>query len=156
MEDRRWWQIEYKEDKAWVRSDLVDAHWEEEQIIPVVSDIPPGLQEPGTGEDKSQGSTIRFKFVWYRDLREGESVDLRAKPINGSDWLEYPETRKEIVAGGGEIRQIEDGVYWFEVNMKFPQLPEGVALWKVAIVEGTKEGPLQLSPWSEERRIVIK
>jgi hypothetical protein len=113
----------------------------------------PVLKEPRAGAEMPFGRVVRFKFVWSRELGPNERVMLYIRSIEHIGEFAWGASKEDILHGGGRIYNVEEGVL-YEINAGFGNVPQGKAVWKVAIVLDTLTQKRQISPWSEERPIV--
>jgi hypothetical protein len=111
------------------------------------------LVEPRNGARFSD--RVRYKFTWIRRLEPDERVSIYVRTADRSDFFEWRASEADILGGGGAIHEQEDRVL-YEVNSGFGSLPRGRVSWRVAIFYDTPDETRQVSPWSRERRIVIR
>jgi hypothetical protein len=115
----------------------------------------PVLKEPRAGAEMPSGRVVRFKFVWSRELGPNERVMLYIRSVEHAGEFAWGASREDILNGGGSISSVNEGVL-YEINSGFGSVPNGRAVWRVAIILDTLTEKRQISPWSEERPIVKK
>ena len=169
----RWLQVSKDGQVAWILAELLEATGAVDQA-PVVTDIlplptprptriprptrtpsvpQPVLIEPAGGARFSD--KVRFKFSWFRRLQQDERVALSVRTGDRSGQFDWWVSEADILNGGGAIHEEADRVV-YEVNSGFGSLPPGRAFWRVAVFLDTPDEKRQVSPWSRERRIMIR
>lgn len=162
-----WWQVNYNGEIVWVLAELVNVPHGAD-AVPVALSVPatptftptptptplpaPVLVEPDSGA--SFVDKVRFKFTWDRRLQSDEKFSIYAQSVDGSKSSDWWVGEDDIIAGGGSIYELEDGVR-YEVESGIGTLPQGEAFWKVAAYPFPPPENYKVN-WSEARQIFKK